>query len=76
MSTESTDIRLNEQISKLEKKVAVLLSLLDSMSRKNATLIEREQQLLQDRTQLLDKNDKARVQVEAMLGRLRSMEHS
>ena len=76
MSTESTDIRLNEQVSQLEKQVESLLELLESFSQENFDLHEREKQLLQDHSALLDKNDKARVQVEAMLGRLRSMEHS
>lgn len=76
MSKESTDIRLNEQVNQLEKQVAVLLELLESFSQENADLQNREKQLLQDRSVLLEKNDKARVQVEAMLGRLRNMEHS
>jgi len=76
MSKESTDIRLNEQVNQLEKQVAVLLDLLESFSQENADLHSREKQLLQDRSVLLEKNDKARVQVEAMLGRLRNMEHS
>lgn len=76
MSTESTDVRLNEQVSRLEKKVTILLKLLESFSEDNIALKEREQQLIQDRLKLLDKNSKARVQVEAMLGRLKSMEHS
>ena len=76
MSTESTDMRLNEQVQQLEKQVEMLLELLDTLSEDNAALVERERQLVQDRSILLAKNDKARVQVEAMLGRLRNMEHS
>ena len=76
MSIESTDIRLNEQVDQLEKQVAILLELLESFAQENNDLLEREKQLMRDRSLLLEKNDKARVQVEAMLGRLRSMEHS
>lgn len=76
MSKESTDIRLNEQVQQLEQQVAMLLELLETLSEDNAALAERESQLMQDRSILLAKNDKARVQVEAMLGRLRNMEHS
>lgn len=76
MSIESTDIRLNEQVNQLEKQVAILLELLESFSQENADLLEREKQLMRERSMLLEKNDKARVQVEAMLGRLRTMEHS
>lgn len=76
MSTDSTDVRLNEQVARLEKKVNILLKLLESFAQDNIALKERERQLTQDRLSLLDKNSKARVQVEAMLGRLKSMEHS
>ncbi len=76
MTTESTDVRLNEQVNQLEEQVNLLLDLLETLSQENAVLLEHEKQLTQDRSALLEKNDKARVQVEAMLGRLRTMEHS
>ena len=76
MSIEATDVRLDEQVEQLEKQVNRLLDLLASFAQENAELREREQKLLQDRSILLDKNNKARVQVEAMLGRLKTMEHS
>ncbi len=76
MSIKPTDVRLDEQVELLEKQVNRLLEVLASFAQENAELREREQRLMQDRTTLLDKNNKARVQVEAMLGRLKAMEHS
>ena len=65
---------IEQHIKTLEERVNELIALCDSYKRQNGTLKAREAQLLEERTQLLKKNDLARVKVEAMITRLKAME--
>jgi len=65
---------IEQHIKKLEERVSELLALSDNYKRQNRSLKAREAQLLEERTQLLKKNDLARVKVEAMITRLKAME--
>jgi cell division protein ZapB len=65
---------IEHHVKKLEERVTELLAVCDSYKRQNRTLKAREAQLLEERTQLLKKNDLARVKVEAMITRLKAME--
>ena len=65
---------IEQHIKKLEERVGELLALCDNYKRQNRSLKAREAQLLEERTQLLKKNDLARVKVEAMITRLKAME--
>ena len=77
MSTEFSDIQLtiDGHVDQLETQVITLLELLESLSKENAILLKREQQLIEERTYLLEKNNMIKRQIEAMLERLRNMEH-
>jgi uncharacterized protein (TIGR02449 family) len=76
MSKEFSDIQLtvDEHIHRLEIQVTTLLELLESLSKENAILLKREQQLIEERSYMLEKNTKVRLQVETMLERLRKMD--
>lgn len=65
---------IEQYIKTLEERVSELLALSDNVKRQNRALRAREAQLLEERTQLLKKNDLARVKVEAMITRLKAME--
>ena len=65
---------VEQHLKKLEERVSELLTLCESYKRQNRSLKAREAQLLEERTQLLKKNDLARVKVEAMITRLKAME--
>ncbi len=65
---------IEQHIKKLEERVSELLAVCDSYKRQNRAMKAREAQLLEERTQLLKKNDLARVKVEAMITRLKAME--
>jgi len=78
MSTEFSDIKLtiDNHVNQLETQVTTLLELLESLSEENAILLKREQQHIEEHRHLLENNNKVRQQVEAMLERLRKMDHS
>ena len=65
---------IEQQVKKLEERVSELLSVCEGYKRQNSALRMREEQLLEERTQLLKKNDLARIKVEAMISRLKAME--
>ena len=58
----------------LEQRVDELIQLCTRMDQEIRTLRAAERMLREERAQLLRKNEDARVKVEAMIGRLRSLE--
>ncbi len=74
MDNYTTDSRLKEQVTQLEESLTLLLSTTEKLFEENISLKQREQQLLSERADLHSKNDKIRVQVEAMISRLKAME--
>ncbi len=61
-------------IKGLEQRVDELIQLCTRMDQEIRTLRAAERMLREERAQLLRKNEDARVKVEAMIGRLRSLE--
>ncbi|CBL43705.1 Hypothetical protein HDN1F_01220 [gamma proteobacterium HdN1] len=72
--SESTTASIEQHLQKLETRLSDLLDACEHYQRQNRALKAREAQLLEERTQLLKKNDLARVKVEAMITRLKAME--
>jgi len=62
------------RISKLEEQVEELLNLCQRLSDDNKDLRIQLQQLVSERSNLIEQKEKVRVQVESMITRLRSME--
>jgi cell division protein ZapB len=62
------------QLTALERKIDELIALCEELSRENRQLKAQSADWQQERQNLIDKNEAARVKVEAMLGRLRAME--
>ncbi len=62
------------RIDKLEEQVGELLDLCKRMGDDNVELRTQLQQLTSERSNLVEQKEKVRVQVEAMITRLRSME--
>jgi len=58
----------------LEAKLDQLLKLCKGLSEENLSLKEREDNLLRERTMLIEKNELARSRVEAMIIRLKGLE--
>lgn len=63
-------------LAKLESRLKDLISSCDQLKQENSQLRDENTTLLTDRGQLMANRDKVRTQVEAMIGRLKSMESS
>lgn len=65
---------IEQQLKGLEQRIQQLVEQCDHYRQQHRAAQAREAQLLEERTQLVRKNDQARVKVEAMIERLRAME--
>jgi cell division protein ZapB len=65
---------VSEQIAVLEKRVDDLIRLCDQLREENRVLRESQESLNAERAALLEKNEKARSRIEAMISRLKAME--
>ena len=63
-----------QQLRQLEARVDDLLRISARLRQENQALHDRESKLLEERAQLLKKNDAARSKVEAIISRLKSLE--
>ena len=62
-------------ITALVDKVDRLIDLCDQLQQQNRHLLTQERNWREERLQLIEKNDLARQKVEAMILRLKSLEH-
>lgn len=67
-------MKSDEQLRQLEARVEELLSISARLREENQTLHTRESRLMEERAQLLKKNDVAKAKVEAIISRLKSLE--
>lgn len=70
--TQAADLELK----KLENQVDELIRVCEKLKDENRTLRSQQETLSADRASLLEKNEQARIRVEAMINRLRSMERN
>lgn len=63
------------EIKDLEAKIDELIQLCDELERKHAMMEADRESWLQERTRLLEKNEMAKSKVEAMILRLKALEH-
>ena len=61
-------------ITNLENRIDELITICDQLKNENTVLRERQDLMLEERERLIEKADMARVRVESILTRLRSME--
>jgi cell division protein ZapB len=59
---------------KLETQIDALIDAVDQLKQENTSLRHQQDQLLSERSQLIEKTELARNRVEAMITRLRSLE--
>lgn len=62
-------------LKKLEERVDELIKALDRLQKENHSLRANQAGIEAERTQLMEKTETARTRVEAMIGRLKAMEH-
>ncbi len=63
-------------VKQLEDLVTRMLERNDKLARENTSLMARQEALVAERAGLLAKNEQARVRVEAMINRLKSLEQA
>ncbi|PWG62971.1 TIGR02449 family protein [Sediminicurvatus halobius] len=66
---------VNEQIVQLEQRVERLIRLCEQLRDENRVLRESQEAINAERAALLEKNETARSRIEAMISRLKAMEH-
>jgi cell division protein ZapB len=64
------------ELKRLEKRLDELLNTVGQLKEENRALRQRQESLASEKTSLLHRNDQVRARVEAMIGRLKAMEHS
>lgn len=74
MDTGNTNNLLQSEVDSLEASINELLEICNQLSTENSAFKKSNFELMQDRLELEEKNNKARVQVEAMIGRLKTMD--
>ena len=76
MSDVASQKRLDLELQRIEKRVEELVSICNQLKEENRSLRQRQESLVAEKAGLLHKNDLVRGRVEAMIERLKSMEHS
>ena len=66
---------LDIELRRLEKRLEELLATVGQLKDENRSLRARQIALSAERSTLVHKNEQVRTRVEAMIGRLKSMEH-
>lgn len=65
---------VEQELKRLERRVDELVAILGQLKDENRALRHRQDTLTSERAALLAKNEQVRARVEAMIGRLKSME--
>ncbi len=65
-----------KQYKSLEQKIDKLISLCDQLNEENRLLKSKEDNWVNERAQLIEKNEQAKLKVEAMITRLKALEQS
>ncbi len=73
---ESRETPTEADLRKLDFRIDELIRLVDRLKEENFSLRQKQDALVNERAALLQKNELVRTRVEAMITRLRAMEHS
>ena len=71
MNTNNQSFDINE----LENKLEELIQRYNSVQNENTTLKVKQDELVREKAKLVEKTNMARTRVEAMISRLKTMEH-
>lgn len=63
------------ELKRLERRVEELVAVCRQLKEENRSLRQRQDTLMVERASLMQKNEQVRTRVEAMIGRLKAMEH-
>jgi cell division protein ZapB len=73
--SDRTKSPLDGEISRLTRRIDELLVAMEQLREENRALKQRHESLAGERASLLQKNEQVRARVEAMIGRLKALEH-
>ena len=65
----------NQELELLEQRLGELVTMVTQLKEENRALRQRLDGLTSERASQLQKNEQVRTRVEAMIGRLKAMEH-
>ena len=64
------------ELAQLERRVEELLVTVEALKEEKRALRQRQESLAAERSAFAQRNDQVRARVEAMIGRLKTMEHT
>lgn len=73
--SDSKDLTFTRELERLERRIDELVLTCNQLKEENRSLRARQDNLIGERATLLQKNEQVRSRVEAMVGRLKAMEH-
>ena len=73
--SDTTKTQLDLELTRLTKRIDELVGILQHLKDENRALRQRHEALANERATLLNKNEQVRTRVEAMIGRLKTLEH-
>jgi cell division protein ZapB len=73
--SDTTKTQIDLELVRLTKRVEELIALLEHLRDENRALRARHETLAGERAALMHKNEQVRTRVEAMIGRLKTLEH-
>ncbi|MBV6424442.1 MAG: hypothetical protein NAOJABEB_02253 [Steroidobacteraceae bacterium] len=73
--SDNTRPPVDTELRRLEKRVDELVSIIKRLREENRALRQRQDLLATERAALVQKNEQVRTRVEAMIGRLKTLEH-
>jgi cell division protein ZapB len=76
MNELSPKTTVDEELKQLERRLGELVAVVAQLQEENRALRQRQDSMMTERATLLQKNEQVRARVEAMIGRLKAMEHS
>jgi cell division protein ZapB len=76
MTEASRSSAVDLELKRLETRIDELLASMHQLKEENRALRARQEMLSSEKTSLLHRSEQVRTRVEAMIGRLKSMEHS
>lgn len=68
------DLNLPQQMARLSTQIDALASLTQKLRVENTSLVQQRENLVEERAKLIEKNELARVRVDAMISRLKALE--
>ena len=72
---DTTRTQLDLELTRLTKRIEELITILERLKEENRALRARHESLAGERAALVHKNEQVRTRVEAMIGRLKTLEH-